>query len=214
MFVVGCPQRSQGITWWDPANPEWGQGTAERGWRGHCCSTGKVRRVCCQERGAQRQVWSMLCEAHQGWEGQWIGYNAPTVYQCNAPVPTPTSPPHPPKRTLHVCTKCFGEHGLRHFWLVATILVVVQVDCQCNIFAQFSSISQLIGGLADEKIRWAESVQGFDEMLVNVIGDVMMSAGVVAYLGAFTVSINWHFSFPIWFLFVCFMWLRASIVLS
>ena len=25
-------------------------------------------------------------------------------------------------------------------------------------------------------------------MLVNVIGDVMMSAGVVAYLGAFTVS--------------------------
>ena len=31
-------------------------------------------------------------------------------------------------------------------------------------------------------------MQGFDKMLVNVIGDVMMSAGVVAYLGAFTVS--------------------------
>ena len=27
-------------------------------------------------------------------------------------------------------------------------------------------------------------------MLVNVIGDVMMTAGVVAYLGAFTVSID------------------------
>lgn len=47
---------------------------------------------------------------------------------------------------------------------------------------------QLIGGLADEKIRWAESVKIFDKMLVNVIGDVMMTAGVVAYLGAFTVS--------------------------
>ena len=31
-------------------------------------------------------------------------------------------------------------------------------------------------------------MEGFDKMLVNVIGDVMMSAGVVAYLGAFTVS--------------------------
>ncbi len=28
----------------------------------------------------------------------------------------------------------------------------------------------------------------FNKLLVNVIGDVMMSAGVVAYLGAFTVS--------------------------
>jgi len=46
----------------------------------------------------------------------------------------------------------------------------------------------LIGGLADEKVRWAESVAHFDSMLVNVVGDVMVSAGVVAYLGPFTVS--------------------------
>lgn len=50
-------------------------------------------------------------------------------------------------------------------------------------------ITQLIGGLADEKVRWAESVDNFNKLLVNVIGDVMMSAGVVAYLGAFTVSV-------------------------
>ena len=31
-------------------------------------------------------------------------------------------------------------------------------------------------------------------MLINVIGDVMMSAGVVAYLGAFTVSLVNFFS--------------------
>jgi len=45
----------------------------------------------------------------------------------------------------------------------------------------------LIGGLADEKVRWAESVANFDTQLTNVIGDVMVSAGVVAYQGAFTV---------------------------
>jgi len=46
----------------------------------------------------------------------------------------------------------------------------------------------LIGGLADEKVRWAESVAHFDSMLMNVVGDVMVSAGVVAHLGPFTVS--------------------------
>jgi len=47
---------------------------------------------------------------------------------------------------------------------------------------------QLIGGLADEKVRWGESVANFNTQLTNVIGDVMVSAGVVAYQGAFTVS--------------------------
>ena len=46
---------------------------------------------------------------------------------------------------------------------------------------------QLIGGLSDEKVRWAESVEAADKMLVNVIGDVMVASGAVAYLGAFTV---------------------------
>lgn len=48
--------------------------------------------------------------------------------------------------------------------------------------------TQLIGSLADEKVRWAESVDNFNKLLYNVIGDVMMSAGVVSYLGSFTVS--------------------------
>ena len=47
---------------------------------------------------------------------------------------------------------------------------------------------QLIGGLSDEKVRWAESVDSNNKLLCNVIGDVMMSAGVLSYLGAFTVS--------------------------
>ena len=32
-------------------------------------------------------------------------------------------------------------------------------------------------------------MDNFDKLLVNVIGDVMVSAGVVAYLGSFTVSL-------------------------
>ena len=39
-------------------------------------------------------------------------------------------------------------------------------------------------------MRWAESVAQFDEMLVNVVGDVMIASGCVAYLGAFTVSVS------------------------
>jgi len=47
---------------------------------------------------------------------------------------------------------------------------------------------QLIGGLGDEKVRWHESVLAFDGQIVNIVGDVMISSGVIAYLGTFTVS--------------------------
>lgn len=33
-------------------------------------------------------------------------------------------------------------------------------------------------------------MDNFNKLLINVIGDVMVSAGVVAYLGSFTVSNN------------------------
>lgn len=52
-----------------------------------------------------------------------------------------------------------------------------------------TALPQLIGGLADEKIRWAESVDEADKALVAVTGDVVISSGSVAYLGAFTVSV-------------------------
>jgi len=47
----------------------------------------------------------------------------------------------------------------------------------------------LIGGLSDEKGRWQESVTHLDQIHSNILGDVLLSAGCVAYLGAFTVSI-------------------------
>jgi dynein heavy chain len=52
--------------------------------------------------------------------------------------------------------------------------------------ARLERAEKLIGGLADEKVRWAESVKASDRMLVNIIGDVMVASGAVSYLGAFT----------------------------
>lgn len=47
---------------------------------------------------------------------------------------------------------------------------------------------QLINGLADEKVRWQETVENLENMLDNISGDVLVAAGSVAYLGPFTVK--------------------------
>lgn len=54
---------------------------------------------------------------------------------------------------------------------------------------------KLIGGLGDEKLRWAQTATLLQETLDNVLGDVLLSAGVVAYLGAFTVFYRQVFFF-------------------
>jgi dynein heavy chain len=52
--------------------------------------------------------------------------------------------------------------------------------------ARLGRAEKLIGGLADEKVRWAESVSLFDAQLKNIVGDVLVAAGSVAYLAPFT----------------------------
>ncbi|CAL8107738.1 unnamed protein product [Calicophoron daubneyi] len=47
---------------------------------------------------------------------------------------------------------------------------------------------QLIGGLGGEKTRWTEAAKQLGARYVNLTGDVLVSSGVVAYLGAFTSS--------------------------
>jgi dynein heavy chain len=54
--------------------------------------------------------------------------------------------------------------------------------------ARLVRADKLIGGLADEKGRWQESVAKLESVIGNIIGDVLVSAGSVAYLGPFTVS--------------------------
>ena len=57
---------------------------------------------------------------------------------------------------------------------------------------------KLIGGLGGEKERWSQAAKELGERAINITGDVLISSGVVAYLGAFTVDFRqeaiqkWH----------------------
>ncbi|KAG1667277.1 hypothetical protein FOA52_012566 [Chlamydomonas sp. UWO 241] len=48
--------------------------------------------------------------------------------------------------------------------------------------------TKLIGGLGGEKTRWTEVAKRLGEDYVNLTGDVLLSSGFIAYLGAFTSS--------------------------
>ena len=47
---------------------------------------------------------------------------------------------------------------------------------------------KLIGGLGGEKDRWTEAARVLGERYDRITGDVLLSSGVVAYLGPFTVD--------------------------
>eukprot|EP00076_Gallus_gallus_P026083 XP_015148870.1 dynein heavy chain 12, axonemal isoform X2 [Gallus gallus] len=47
---------------------------------------------------------------------------------------------------------------------------------------------KLIGGLGGEKSRWKNAANDLQDMYDNLTGDVLISAGVIAYLGAFTAG--------------------------
>nr|XP_012632402.1 dynein heavy chain 7, axonemal isoform X3 [Microcebus murinus] len=45
---------------------------------------------------------------------------------------------------------------------------------------------QLIGGLGGEKTRWSQTALELGQQYINLTGDILVSSGVIAYLGAFT----------------------------
>lgn len=47
---------------------------------------------------------------------------------------------------------------------------------------------QLIGGLGGEKTRWSQAAADLGALYERVTGDVLLSSGMVAYLGAFTLA--------------------------
>jgi dynein heavy chain, axonemal len=51
---------------------------------------------------------------------------------------------------------------------------------------QLDRAQKLLGGLGGEKQRWTDVVSQLDGILYNSTGDILISAGVIAYLGAFT----------------------------
>ncbi|EDL24804.1 mCG3819, partial [Mus musculus] len=61
----------------------------------------------------------------------------------------------------------------------------LEMKCeQCE--QRLGRADKLINGLADEKVRWQETVENLENMLDNIFGDVLVAAGFVAYLGPFT----------------------------
>ncbi|XP_008197222.2 dynein axonemal heavy chain 3 [Tribolium castaneum] len=64
-----------------------------------------------------------------------------------------------------------------------------ELEDQIEICSQkLDRAEKLIGGLGGEKSRWSQTAKDLGGLLGNVIGDVILSAGAVAYLGAFTVD--------------------------
>ena len=57
---------------------------------------------------------------------------------------------------------------------------------------------KLIGGLGGEKTRWEQTVKKLEVDFENIVGDVLVSAGTISYLGAFTneyrqkLTANWR----------------------
>ncbi len=47
---------------------------------------------------------------------------------------------------------------------------------------------KLIGGLGGEKDRWTVAAADLQGVYDNLLGDVLISAGVIAYLGPFTLA--------------------------
>lgn len=47
----------------------------------------------------------------------------------------------------------------------------------------------LLGGLGGEKSRWSEIATKLNDSLVNVVGDVLIAAACIAYLGCFNVKV-------------------------
>lgn len=68
-----------------------------------------------------------------------------------------------------------------------------ELEDQIEICSQkLDRAEKLIGGLGGEKSRWSQTAKDLTNLLDNVIGDVLLSAGTVAYLGAFSVDFRFN----------------------
>ncbi|MGH0123656.1 UNVERIFIED_CONTAM: hypothetical protein FKN15_012796 [Acipenser sinensis] len=64
-----------------------------------------------------------------------------------------------------------------------------QLEIQVDLCAKkLERAEKLIGGLGGEKTRWSKAADDLQNTYDNLTGDVLISAGVIAYLGAFTAA--------------------------
>jgi dynein heavy chain len=59
-------------------------------------------------------------------------------------------------------------------------------DNEARCKRQLANAEKLIGGLGGEEARWKETVKNLGETYDNLVGDVLVSAGTISYLGPFT----------------------------
>ncbi|XP_042305771.1 dynein axonemal heavy chain 1 isoform X2 [Sceloporus undulatus] len=81
------------------------------------------------------------------------------------------------------------EEGIAHLQAKyrGTLATKEELEMKCEQCEQrLNRADKLINGLADERVRWQETVQNLDYMINNIAGDVLVSAGFIAYLGPFT----------------------------
>lgn len=57
-------------------------------------------------------------------------------------------------------------------------------NCEKKLFRA----ERLLGGLGGEKLRWSENATDLHKSLGNIVGDVLLAAGSVAYLGSFVTD--------------------------
>jgi hypothetical protein len=67
------------------------------------------------------------------------------------------------------------------------------IDPRLSSFARVCACVQerahkLTGGLGDEAVRWEEAAGQLDKDLVNLVGNVLLAAGCVAYVGPFNTE--------------------------
>jgi hypothetical protein len=55
-----------------------------------------------------------------------------------------------------------------------------------NCSMKIGRANQLMSGLGGEKTRWTASAESFGIMYVKLTGDILLCAGMIAYLGTFT----------------------------
>ncbi|XP_078517697.1 dynein axonemal heavy chain 12 [Lissotriton helveticus] len=65
----------------------------------------------------------------------------------------------------------------------------VRLEFQVDLCAKkLERAEKLLGGLGGEKSRWSKAADDLQHTYDNLTGDVLISAGVIAYLGAFTAG--------------------------
>uniref|UniRef100_A0A7N8YMF0 Dynein, axonemal, heavy chain 6 n=1 Tax=Mastacembelus armatus TaxID=205130 RepID=A0A7N8YMF0_9TELE len=84
--------------------------------------------------------------------------------------------------------KALSAFTLIFFFSLFTLFyyLFLKVNTMALTQAQLTRAGKLTSALGDEQVRWEESVEKFEQEIINVVGNVFIGAACVAYYGAFT----------------------------